>query len=115
MRRRFGPFTPQPFALQSAPCPMYLFCVAMDARKATAIIEAAGACVCCQPTEGVVFDVSQYTSWHTIRPTNRTTASGEEEYELITTLPPAKARRGLWGWWQRAHCGPPVPAAALAI
>ncbi len=107
MRRRFGPFTPQPFALMSPPGPMYLFCVAMDAQRATEIIEAAGACVCCQATEGIVFDVSQYTPAHAIRPANRTAPSGEEEYELIPTQAP-KSRQG-WPRWRTAHHGPVAP------
>jgi hypothetical protein len=105
MRRQFGPFTPQPFALQHQSGTMYLFCVAMDAHRATEIIEGAGAHVCCQPAEGVEFDVSQYTSYHSIRPTSRTTASGEEVYELTTEAPPPEPRKAR-NFWRMAQRGP---------
>jgi hypothetical protein len=111
MRRRFGPCTPQPFALRSNPGPMYLFCVAMCAKRATEIIEDAGAHICCQPSEGIDFDVTRYTAQHTIRTTNRETASGDEDYELIlaTERNPPKPK-GLSRWWASTRtaqsCGP---------
>ena len=86
MRRRFGKCTPQPFPLLTPPGPMYLFCVAMSLERATEILATAEAQICCQPVEGYEFSVSRYTPRHMIRATNRTTASGEEEYDLTYIL-----------------------------
>ena len=97
MRALFGPHTPQPFAMASPDGPMYLFCVAMPPARIEETLERGGGWICCQPEEGQVFCVSQYTEHHMIRPAGRQHASGEEVYELVPVPAAAETRKdGLW-------------------